>query len=445
MLSFLLSSFRYLPKPTMESLQIGVWIWIVLEFFFLAVLHIAKIFVLDKVTTRAPPLRDPLALTRKILDVIDLLDKRGAYSADDFISGFFLGAQRSELKRDNFKSFFAWAFYSKTLPHLKEEEANQIEVCVEECLLRHPSFANVEHGFNPLVKHVNFSMQRDIPYIPRPLCMHVAFGCLQLVSTFLFLRVAQGFRRLELNGMNYWFRSGSKSLPPLVFFHGITPGWSIYSLLISYCSSESRPVFLIDLEPCFIKSLCFRMPTPQVFCDGVMAILERHGSSSCFSLIGHSFGSITAAWMLKAYPQRVVHLTLLDPVCLLLSLPPVAVNFLYRSPSSFVERLIHLCASSELTVSYMLHRNFWWYENTLWLDELPENCKVCIGLATADEIVHSHAVAAYALEYKQLHSHPEHVEVLLFNEYSHGQVLLSETQLSLLSETIHRQEKTIQV
>lgn len=58
--------------------------------------------------------------------------------------------------------------------------------------------------------------------------------------------------------------------------------------------------------------------------------------------MGHSFGSITAGWFVKANPERVSHMTLVDPVSLLLCLPDVGYTFLYRQPSTVMQWIIFL-------------------------------------------------------------------------------------------------------
>ena len=111
--------------------------------------------------------------------------------------------------------------------------------------------------------------------------------------------------------------------------HGITPGWAMYMNFVESLAQKNRTVILIDLDAIKIKSLTFRMPTPNSFCADVMEILSRHGFESV-SVVGHSFGSITSGWFVTRYPQAVSHLTLVDPVSLLLALPDVAHKFLYR-------------------------------------------------------------------------------------------------------------------
>jgi hypothetical protein len=84
-----------------------------------------------------------------------------------------------------------------------------------------------------------------------------------------------------------------------------------------------------DLDAIKLESLTFRMPIPNSFCVDVMDILHRHQIAKV-SVVGHSFGSITSGWLVNRYPSVVSHLTLVDPVSLLLALPDVAFKFLYR-------------------------------------------------------------------------------------------------------------------
>eukprot|EP01037_Dinobryon_pediforme_P046687 gene46687-60143_t len=136
------------------------------------------------------------------------------------------------------------------------------------------------------------------------------------------------------------------------------------------------------------------MPTPNSFCADVMEILSRHGFETV-SVVGHSFGSITSGWFVTRYPQAVSHLTLVDPVSLLLALPDVAHKFLYRSPKTFMEWIIYLLASQEITVSHALRRHFWWYNNVLWLEDLPANIGVVVGVSGKDDINNAAAIFEY--------------------------------------------------
>ena len=94
-------------------------------------------------------------------------------------------------------------------------------------------------------------------------------------------------------------------------------------------------------------------------------------------------------------PSIVYSLTLLDPVSLLLSLPDVAFGFLYRSPNTIVQAVIYYFASRELTIAHTLHRNFWWYRNALWLEDIPDSIPVIVGIGGVDEVASPSALKEY--------------------------------------------------
>jgi hypothetical protein len=157
---------------------------------------------------------------------------------------------------------------------------------------------------------------------------------------------------------------------------------------------DNRSVFMIDLDAIKINSMVFHMPTPEQFSNKIKILLKRHHVSKV-SVVGHSFGTITAGWLVKHQPEIVSHLTLIDPVSLLLGLPDVAYSFLYKKPKSFIEWIIYIFGSRELTISHTLHRQFWWYRNVLWLEEVPSHIGVVVGLAGKDEVLNALALFEY--------------------------------------------------
>lgn len=114
----------------------------------------------------------------------------------------------------------------------------------------------------------------------------------------------------------------------MLFLHGISPGWALYMKFVHTLCGK-RTTILVDLDAIKIKSLTFHMPSPDAFCANIMDVLVRHGVKKV-SVVGHSFGTITSGWFVTRYPHAVSHLTLVDPVSLLLALPDVAYKFLYR-------------------------------------------------------------------------------------------------------------------
>jgi hypothetical protein len=101
---------------------------------------------------------------------------------------------------------------------------------------------------------------------------------------------------------------------------------------------------------------------------------------------------------LDHYADEVAHVALIDPVTLLLAVPDVAYNFVYRPPTTLREYFIRIMASRELTISHTLHRKFWWYQNNLWLEDVPLNTGIVVGLSAEDEVLNSLVIHEYILK-----------------------------------------------
>ena len=188
-------------------------------------------------------------------------------------------------------------------------------------------------------------------------------------------------------------------------FHGITTGWGLYINLIRVLA-QNRTVVLIDLEGIKIKSMSFQLPTPEQFANKVHNILKRHKIKRC-SIVAHSFGSVSCTWFLRYHPESISHITMIDPVSILLMLPDVAYSFLYRTPSNFFQCIVYFCASRDLTVSHMLHRQFWWYNNIFWLDDLPAHIGLVVGLAGNDQIANAKVLQQYINNFRSQRLHKQ--------------------------------------
>jgi len=277
-----------------------------------------------------------------------------------------------------------------------------------------------------------------LPYVHRPLALYVATNLFETAGAVVYH--CFGFQKLRYHGISYWFKLGSvvSRGPALLFFHGICAGWMGYISLITNIGA-GKSIILVDYNAIKVLSLNFEVCTTERYTLVVKKILERHKISKVY-VAGHSFGSITAGWFMKQYPNMVIQLILIDPVSLLLGFPDVAHAFLHRSPSTLVEWGIHLFASSDITVSHTMYRNFWWYQNVLWLEDVPSSIPVIIGLAGRDEILNPAAVFEYINLCKK--EKPEAlVDTLFWPKFSHAQILFDVPAQKSLAECMKRSER----
>ena len=421
--------------------------WSIIEILFFLTLRFLVYPKLQALRKTQPYDRDPLELTMIILNLIDFVND--SYSFQKFASGFFCGAKFDDIYKGNYRSFLAWAMYNSKHELLKSDEKENVEIIINEAIRRH-NLNNVKEGYNHKVRHVSMTLD-PVPYIHRPLSMYVFTGILEIIANLLFLRL-KGFHCYEIKGTKYWYRRGpiTSSRAPILMLHGICSGWLFYSQLIT-CLSSERPIILVEIDAIKIKSMQFDMPTPKNFSSAVMDILKRHNFSQV-SIVGHSFGSITAGWFVKAYPEAVSHVTLLDPVSLLLCFPDVAYNFIYRPPQTFMQYLIYFFASRELTISHTLHRLFFWYNNIILLEEIPSNIGVLIGVGGADEILNATSIYEYsekcAIKRKEaakgnklIDSEAAEIITHFWPTYSHAEILVRTDAQSSLLAAMNQNEK----
>jgi hypothetical protein len=85
-------------------------------------------------------------------------------------------------------------------------------------------------------------------------------------------------------------------------------------------------------------------------------------------------------------------------MCLLLALPDVTHNFLYKpslpGPKTLAAKITHWMASSEMGVNNTLRRHFWWFNSTLFAQDIAQVPTV-VHLASHDSIAPCHHVRDY--------------------------------------------------
>jgi pimeloyl-ACP methyl ester carboxylesterase len=433
-----------------ESLINLFYLWILSELIFMILIWYAAKSSLNK-------LKSPPSYGKKNIDVamriIKNLERMKSYSLQKFLSGWFCGASFDSIHLENIRSFLSWVMYANFMKNLNIEQLQQIDEVIH--YIENTFHHKFPVGLNPNIHHVHMTLE-PLRYLPHPLIFYILVG-IKNIFTDISLQ-AMGYQKRFSRGVTYWFRPSpctNDELTPTVFFHGITTGWSIYALLIQQLSSK-RTIFLFELDGIKIHSLNFEMPTPDHYCEVVKRVLDRHQKTKV-NLVGHSFGTITTGWFVTRHPSYVSHITLIDPVSLLLSQPEVAFNFLYRKPSTLMEWGIHLAASMEITIANSLRRNFWWYQNELWLEDVDLSIGVHVSLAGGDEVCNSEAVHEYVqiCQNDRLKLREQSVDNLNVDQeisditicyrdgHSHAQVLMCLKSLGVMSEKILFGQKAV--
>ncbi|CAE8665102.1 unnamed protein product, partial [Polarella glacialis] len=185
---------------------------------------------------------------------------------------------------------------------------------------------------------------------------------------------------------------------PVVFIHGLGVGITPY-LRFSRRLAKVRECFVIEL-PEISQNGTEKVLSPAAMASALAGILQAAGhQKACF--IAHSYGTCVLSWVVRHRRDIVAKAVLLDPVGFLLAQPDVAYNFLYRPARNPFTMFVAHFVRWELFSAHVLMRNFYWYHNVLWAEDLPEDTTVV--LASKDDIIDAHAVRCYLEERQRGH------------------------------------------
>ncbi|KAI0150094.1 hypothetical protein F4776DRAFT_604527 [Hypoxylon sp. NC0597] len=314
-----------------------------------------------------------------------------------YLQMWFLGAEESEIRRDNVRDFFLWAFFDRWPGGESEDDDAELEGYIEdtERLIGRklePGRGKAE-GLRLTLDEVKTKYRSVAWYFVMGMIDFVAHCQLarngfhyhaQSPSTLLSVippRLQDLFTRRysASGGLSYWHRPHTATDKlPVLFLHGIGVGLYTYVPFLTRLNSESGgehgqgQIGIIAIE---ILPISFRLtgaPLSRLeFLRQIVTILDAHGWDR-FVLVSHSYGSALASHMLRSenLADRIASAVLVDPVTILLHLPDVAYNFTRRKPRAANQWQLWYFASMDPGVAYCLGRNFFWKDNIVWKEEL---------------------------------------------------------------------------
>lgn len=344
------------------------------------------------------------------------------------ISGWFLERRRpscrwpaaevDKIRRGNLAEWMAWAFFHCLPNEVPADRQRELDQLIDEGA----AWAGVrfKEGYNPDVQTMRLTMD-PIPSEHRPLVYYLVTALAFPLVTGLHLENL-GFGKHKSGTLSYWLRQGNcadAAKPPIVFCHGIGVNLLPYAPFIGELLKQvgaSRSIFLVSL-PHISMRIKEDVPSSAEMTASLSDMLASWGASSAH-FVGHSFGTVLVAWMAKRAPELVSAATFIDPVCFLLIKPDVCYNFMYRQPETATQLLLHYFVARELFIAHSLSRNFFWYQNLLWPEEL--SVPSLVVLCGEDSIVPAHSVRRYLTAHKQ--QTEQLLRLLWFPNLGHGEI-----------------------
>lgn len=366
---------------------------------------------------------------------------------EKYLSQWFLGAKRENIKRENLKEFIGWAFLNTEQVKKEDEEEVEGYVRAMEKLLRRdlPPGKGSAKSLRLTLDKVDFLHRSLLWYLVRhqpaywceALDTDFTFSqCVSVVDTkmywsmlyngFHFHRIPLSrfftlfpFRPLTLlstyrspvKHLTYWYRPhSSKTRLPVLFIHGIGIGLYPYTNFLRdlngarEAGQNNAEFGIIALEIMPVSSrITHSALEKDVMVREIEAIVKHHGWSK-FILVSHSYGSIISTHLLKSLHTApfVGPVVLIDPVSFLLHLPDVAYNFTARRPVRANEHQLSYFGSKDMGVAHSLARRFFWSDNIIWKEDLEVRGgegggarDVTVVLSGKDLIVDTEAVRRY--------------------------------------------------
>lgn len=385
-------------------------IWSVAEVAFYFFVHVPYRKSLQTPATHPPA---PSRKTRKKLfqQCLETIE-----NPESYLRKWFLGSPIEDIKKDNLKEFYLWAFFDRSGdPGQDDEELEEYVAATEELLGK-----RLEDGRGDAVC-LRLTLD-EVKMLHRSLLWYWCVGFVDSLSCIRLWHHGFHLHRTELSSffglfpwrplsllatatstaqhISYWHRPHTSTTKlPVLFVHGIGIGLYPYIQFLMEINDQGMLDDQTGIIAVEIMPISFRIThsvlEKDALCSEIHEIVKQHGWSD-FVLVSHSYGSAISTHLVKYEPiaEQIGAVVLIDPITFLLHLPDVAYNFTIREPKSANEHQLYYFASMDMGVSHALSRCFFWSENILWKEELCDR-PVTVSLAANDLIVNTASVRRY--------------------------------------------------
>lgn len=243
------------------------------------------------------------------------------------------------------------------------------------------------------------------------------------LSYWIYNEPCQSKIRRNINGQN----GKCDSKPPVFLVYGIGIGVTMYLKVINAIriKDPDRTVIVLDLPHISLK-LVHQIPSLLQTLEAIDNIFKEHNLTSC-NWLGHSYGSIIIAWVIKKRANYVNKVSLVDPVCFALWEPDLIYNFLYNvNPIGPIHHLAQYFVAKDLLVASTLFRHFWWLQNILFPEDI--SCPTHAYFSEFDWIINSDGIKQYLDRFCKQNQWI-HIKTEMMNNVAHGGFISSDVSI----------------
>ncbi|KAI9296802.1 alpha/beta-hydrolase [Neoconidiobolus thromboides FSU 785] len=345
-------------------------------------------------------------------------------------STWFLPKSNKILPLELTKGWLCWALFYKKLEQLTEREVEEFEYIIN--LFKEERKEDKTQEVIKDIKCMSLNLD-DVEYEHKPLISYLIIYIIQSIGSILLKLI--GFREEYCSTSNlkiwllepksYYTKSKEK---PIVFIHGVGIGLIMYLRFIIKIrlSYPDRRVILVEV-PYVSLTMTNQIGTRDNTIHYFDILFHRYNILDC-QLIGHSYGTIIASWLIQDRPHYVNQVQLIDPVCFLMWESDLIYNFLYKPRDDLISTLAYYFLSKDLFMANVFYRHFNWYENLLFLQDL-NNIPCNVYLSEKDWIISANKIHSYIEEFNH---NRENIKVHIMKEFTHGQYLLCDKSMEFI-------------
>ncbi|KAI0638154.1 hypothetical protein C8Q77DRAFT_414283 [Trametes polyzona] len=403
------------------------------------------------------------------LTVLDYNDPR-AVDFRNYLRTWFGKVPWSSIRRHEMFSWLYWSMYNSSFPGIDKVSESHRKVLLEVIqMLEYRAGSKIPDGSNPAATPLLLTLD-PINVAWRPL---IWYACVTLSNMYLrrSLKSRWNLKIGMYKDLEYVLRvpqgwNAHTGPRPIVFMHGLGLGLTQYRRflehiftalpehpvlvpLLPHVSQEIlhprflRPMSRPEMTACLVGLLAelgwadLEEPSSDTSDSEEKSADESDKSKSAVrvpkgvTMLSHSNGSFSHAWMLKTHPRMVTRSCFVDPVTFCSWEGDLCYNFVYKPCANGLDLVIKYFVGTELGVANFLQRHFDWSSNCLWYEEIPnarDPKKTMFFLGGKDSIIDATRVRRYLTSHgvrKGLHFDPDgrHGQALLSSSPGHHEIL----------------------
>ena len=351
--------------PWPYRIPLGLEIWAIAETAFLLFVYYPSVYLMQR------PAKHPMNTTPEKRRELFNLCKSTITDPDHYLRLWFRKAPLSEIRKENVKQLYRWAFFNKANYDPEDEDELDEYIVETETLLGRklkPGRGNAVPLLVTLDKvrtlYRSLFWYFCVFFVDSLTCTFLLWHGFQLYCRWRSFPSVFPLRPLSLfsgytspaKRLTYWHRPHtSKTRRPVLFIHGIGIGLYPYVNFLSELNSNYQGedddggqvgIIAVEMMPISFRITGAPMESSET-CSEILKILRHHGWKDVV-LVSHSFGSVVSTHLLKDPETSCLFgpVLLIDPVSILLHLP-VCIT----SPSSYFQTHMVSGRSLQLHIS----------------------------------------------------------------------------------------------